>query len=317
MTTNSDQPAMPTSDARQEQLRALADPDQPLVKKSVTLFSDLHRHEVAALRPTWRTLSAERRQEFVQALRTLAEDNSDLDFRQFFLGCLDDPEDRVRAIAVDGLWEDRSSRTLEWLLSLVHDPAGEVRVAAVLGLSRFAYMAEMEELRPEQARAVCTTLLDVAADPTQPITVRRRAVEALGYFANSPEAQTEVARAYEHADQMMRESALVGMGRSMHPQWFASIRRELRSPSPAMRYEAARAVGELAEDGREMLPALLPLVDDADLEVAQAAIWALGQVGSDQARQTLKRLTRTSSEARQQAAEEALEELALFAAEEE
>jgi HEAT repeat protein len=109
----------------------------------------------------------------------------------------------------------------------------------------------------------------------------------------------------------MRESAVLAMGRSMRPTWFPYIERELKSPSPALRYEAARAVGELGEDGRPLLAALLPLVDDDDAEIAQAAIWALGQVGGASARRLLERLARSKDDARSQAASDALEELSL------
>jgi HEAT repeat protein len=99
------------------------------------------------------------------------------------------------------------------------------------------------------------------------------------------------------------------MGRSMQRAWFPYIERELHSISPAMRYEAARAVGELAEEGRDLQEGLLPLVNDDDSEVSQAAIWALGQIGGQHARRVLQRLARSQDEVRSQAAQDALEEL--------
>ncbi len=109
----------------------------------------------------------------------------------------------------------------------------------------------------------------------------------------------------------MRESAVLAMGRSMRPTWHPYIERELKSPSPAMRYEAARAVGELGEDGQPFLAGLLPLVDDEDGEIATAAIWSLGQVGGPSAKRVLQRLARSKDNARRAAANEALEELSI------
>jgi HEAT repeat protein len=109
----------------------------------------------------------------------------------------------------------------------------------------------------------------------------------------------------------MRESALLGMGRSMRPDWFDIIERELQSPLPALRFAAAQAVGELGDDGETLLMALLPLVDDEDTEVSAMAIWALGQVGGPHARRVLQRLSRIRDTARSQAAQDALDELAL------
>ena len=217
----------------------------------------------------------------------------------------------VRVAAIDGLWEDERSSIMERMIVLLHDPVGEVRVAAALGLGRFAYRAELGEKAAADGARVLTALLGVVADPEQPLDVRRRAVEGLGYFANSNEAQAEVGRAYAHPEQLVRESAVAAMGRSMRSTWHPYIERELKSPSPAMRYEAARAVGELGDDGQPMLPSLVPLVEDEDSEIAMAAMWALGQVGGPHAKRVLQRLARSNDAARKQAAQDALEELAI------
>lgn len=292
-------------------LKELGNPEQPLSMQGLRDLSDLDTEAMPSFRATWQSIPRERRLAITKALAELAEDNVDLDFRQVFCACLDDPDAAVRVIAVQGLWEDDRLPTLRRLLSLLGDPAGEVRAAAMILLNRFAYQAEMGELPEAESRAVCTALLDAAADAEQPLEVRRRAVEGLGYFCNLPEAQAAISRAYAHEEQLMRESAIVAMGRSMQPNWFPYIERELRSISPALRYEAARAVGELSEEGRGLLAALLPLIEDEDSEVVMAAIWALGQVGGPDARRVLQRLARSKDEVRSQAAREALEELAL------
>jgi HEAT repeat protein len=59
----------------------------------------------------------------------------------------------------------------------------------------------------------------------------------------------------------------------------------------------------------EAIPELEGLADDADREVQEAALWALGQIGGDRARQILERYCRTRDEATRTAAEAALEEL--------
>jgi HEAT repeat protein len=247
----------------------------------------------------------------VRELDALAEDNIDLDFRPVLRACLSDADAEVRAAAIEGLWEDESERTMERLITLLHDEAGLVRAAAAVALAPFAYRAELGELPAATGQKLLATLLEVTVDPEQPLEVRRRSVEGLGYFAGSKEAQAEIGRAYAHSELMMRESAVLAMGRSMRPTWFPYIERELKSQSPALRYEAARAVGELGDEGRPLLPSLLPLVDDDDAEIAQAAIWSLGQVGGPGAKRVLERLSRSSDEARRQAASDALEELKL------
>lgn len=297
--------------ALEERLALLDNLDQPLSKRYLSGLSNLDSQQVSVFQQYWRVIFVERRVEIVRSMVTLAEDNVDLNFSPIFYACLDDPDATVRATAVDGLWEDESNQILQRLLQLTHDPASEVRIAAMINLGRFAYRAELGDLGYEDAQMLQTAMLRVCSDPMQPLEVQRRAVEGLGYFANSSEAQAEVERAYANSDQRMRESALVAMGRSMRGEWFSSIEQELHSSSPSMRYAAAQAVGEFGEEGQPLLGGLLPLIDDDDSEVAMAAIWALGQIGGNDARRVLQRLARSKDVSRRQAAYDALGELSL------
>lgn len=295
----------------EEQLARLGDLGRPLAHAELKALSSLGPEMLKSFWAAWRAFPAERRIAILHDLDALAEDNIDLDFRPVFRACLSDPEAEVRAAAVAGLWEDESAVTMERLISLLDDDSGLVRAAAAVALAPFAHRAELGELPAPVGQQLHTALLRSATDPEQPLEVRRRAVEGLGYFASSREAQAEIGRAYAHDELAMRESAVLAMGRSMRPTWFPYIERELKSASPALRYEAARAVGELGEDGRPLLTALLPLVDDDDTEIAQAAIWALGQVGGPSAKRVLERLARSRDDARRQAASDALDELSL------
>jgi HEAT repeat protein len=97
------------------------------------------------------------------------------------------------------------------------------------------------------------------------------------------------------------------MGRSADTRWGRQVRQKLSSPNPELRYESARACGELQLP--EAVPELEELADDADPEVQEAALWALGQIGGDRARKILERYCRTRDEATRTAAKAALEEL--------
>lgn len=295
----------------EEHLARLGDLERPIAHAELKALSDLGPEMLKVFWTAWRHFPAERRLAIVRELDELAEDNVDLDFRAVFRACLSDPDAEVRAAAVNGLWEDESLATMNRFIAMLDDEAGVARAAATIALARFAYRCQIGDLSAAEGTRLLAVLLRTATDPEQPLEVRRRAVEALGYFASSKEAQMEIGRAYAHSNLAMRESALLAMGRSMRPTWFPYIERELKSPSPALRYEAARAVGELAEEGRPLLPALLPLVDDEDTEISLAAIWALGQVGGASARRVLERLARSKDLARRQAADEALAELSL------
>ncbi|WP_232280197.1 HEAT repeat domain-containing protein [Roseiflexus castenholzii] len=274
-------------------------------------LSGLDPHDHATVWTEWQRIPVGRRIEIAHAMVELAEDNIDLDFTVMFQWLLDDADATVRASAIEGLWECDGLPVLRRMLALLHDPAGQVRAAAAMALGRFAYMAEIEEIDAVYGQQVHDALLALIRDPAQPTEVRRRAIESAGYFAASDAVQQQIELAYASSDQLMRESALTAMGRSMLPRWLPIVSRELESPSPALRYEAARAAGEMADLARSLVARVVRLCNDADTEVALAAIWALGQIGGETARRTLQRISGSDDEARSQAAAEALDELTL------
>jgi HEAT repeat protein len=286
--------------------------EHKLAMRDLKPLSGLDRAEHEAFWQAWRAIAPARRDEIAHAMVELAEDNVDLDFGAALFWMLDDEDAGVRALAIEGLWEDLSERLLRRLLALLHDdPSPDLRAVVALTLSRFAYQAELGELADADTAALRAGLFGAMLDQGQPLDVRRRALESAGYFAAAPEVQREIERAYAGDEQLLRESALVAMGRSMLPRWLPMISAALSHISPALRYEAARAGGEMAEDARALVPQLAKLLDDDDSEVALAAIWALGEIGGEPARRALQRARKSSDETRSQAASEALEELSL------
>jgi len=286
--------------------------DHKLAMRDLKPLSGLDREERDDFWAAWCAITPLRRAEIARALVDLAEDDIDLEFGEPLLWLLDDDDSGVRASAVEGLWESDSPRVFHRLLAMLRaDPAPAVRVAAAITLGRFAYRAELDELTEHDAQALRNGLLAMILDQRQPLDVRRRSLESAGYFTANIEVQRQVALAYDSDEQLLRESALVAMGRSMLPRWLPVIAKELTSKSPALRYEAARAVGEMAEDARALVPKLVPLLNDDDTEVMLAAIWALGQVGGEAAKRMLLQVRKSQDEARSQAAAEALEELSL------
>lgn len=286
--------------------------DHKLAMRDLKPLSGLGRADREAFWPAWERIVPMRRAEIAQNMVTLAEDNIDLDFGQVLRWCLDDEDAAVRVSSVEGLWEDESLSMLHRLLTMLRsDPAPAVRAAAAVALSRFAYRAELEELEAGDAQQLRGALLDSILDERQPADVRRRALESAGYFSAVDEVQRQIELAYASNEQFQRESALVAMGRSMLPRWLPAIGEALANRSPALRYEAARAAGEMADEARSLVPRLTQLLTDDDAEVAFAAIWALGQIGGDPARRALQQLRKGQDTARSQAAIEALEELSL------
>jgi HEAT repeat protein len=193
------------------------------------------------------------------------------------------------------------------MLKLLTDPAESVRAAAAGALGRFVYAGELEDIPANKVAPVTKALKTAYANPAEALEVRRRALEALGFLGYA-EVGDLIRQGYQHAEQPMRLSAVFAMGRSADDeQWGEIVVRELDSRDPEMRFEAARACGEL-----EYVPAvrrLAELLDDVDENVQQAAVWSLGQIGGDKARQLLQAVLLSDAEHLHEDAEAALDEL--------
>lgn len=90
----------------------------------------------------------------------------------------------------------------------------------------------------------------------------------------------------------VRRSAVQDLARhteSKPPEVIAALTKALRDPDPAVRTEAAYALGDA--QATDALAALLVAVDDSQTSVRQAAIDALGQIGDSRATARLLRAT--------------------------
>ena len=216
----------------------------------------------------------------------------------------------MRRSAIEGLVEDTSSLLMGRLLTILRsDPDADVREAAATSLARFAYLAQCNKLNG-QADRLRSTLLDSANDKAEESDVRRRAVESLGYLNGDDEVKQLIADQYRQSGRNA-ESAVLAMGRSMDNQWSPIVLHELRSERPAMRYEAAHAAGEMALE--DALPQLAQMINDDDTEVRLAVIWALGQIGGKPAADALREVLQCGNPAMQEAAQEAMQEIAFSA----
>ncbi|MEO6624372.1 MAG: HEAT repeat domain-containing protein [Burkholderiaceae bacterium] len=286
----------------------LADTGRPVPMASLYHLSDLKREDQAAFEALWHTMAAERRLHILQNLHEIAEANFEVVFENVFRLGLDDESPEVRALAIKSLWESEDETLIAPLLeTLQHDPDGLVRASAASALGRFVYLGELEEIPAVSARKVEDALLDVIMGEDE-LEVRRRALEAVAY-ANRPEVEGLIDEAYESPEDSLRLSAVFAMGRSADDErWSDIVRAELENSDPEMRFEAARAAGEL--ELQLAGPELADLATDVDTQVREAAIWSLGQIGGDFARQTLTALLEAAEdEDDQEFIEEALANL--------
>lgn len=285
--------------------------DLPLSHRDLVALSNLYAQDLNTFRLRWGHASTARRRKVAATLVRLAEDNTQLNYRDVLLCCLDDPDGQVREAAIEGLTDDDSSTLLERLLNLAAgDPSTRVRSQATLALSRFAYLIETTDLLASYREPLLRLLLELYASPQSSLEVRRRALEAVSYLSGAVEVEEAIAQAYGSTERSMRVSAIHAMGHHMANRWRPVIERELGNADSEMRYEAAHASGEMGDPS--LVPQLAPLIQDPDPEVAREAIWALGEIGGTEARRLLEACLRRPEAHIREAAEEALHTLLFF-----
>jgi HEAT repeat protein len=96
------------------------------------------------------------------------------------------------------------------------------------------------------------------------------------------------------------------MGKTLDDRWVDILLTELESEDAEMRYEAARALGEIGDV--LALPGLAAAAIDEDAEVRQEAIMALGLIGGQGPERVLRRLAESANAADLQAIADALGE---------
>lgn len=274
------------------------------------VFSDLAGQRLAEFRHAFDKSPPHQRLRLVQALAGLAEASFQVNFDAIFRHCLADEAEETRAAAINGLWEDEDAALIGPFLTMLRsDPSAQVRAAAASALGRFVLAGEVEQLEPSIQARITSELLTSIHLAGEGLEVRRHAIESVAYACN-PDVVEVLEMAYDDEDEQMQLSAIVGMGRSCDKRWTPIILTELESDSAAMRYEAALAAGNL--EILEAIVMLRGLVDDADPQIRDAAIWSLGQIGGDEAKQALLDALDDADDDAAAAIEDALAEQALF-----
>ncbi|MBN1679937.1 MAG: HEAT repeat domain-containing protein [Anaerolineae bacterium] len=275
-------------------LELLRDPEAAFTAELVRGLSDLSGTHLDTFLGMWATMPTERRRSLITRLVETAETNFEFDYTTIITAALNDPDMDVRKTAIDGIFEESSHSTIRKLMTLAQeDPFFEVRAAAVSALGPFVLQGELGKLPATFNTRLQDTVLALYRNPNEALDVRRRALEAIANCGR--DGVQELIRESYYADELlMRVSAVFAMGRSCDEVWEPHILEELDSEYPEMRYEAARAAGEL--ELRKSLPRLIEMAYEDDREVQEMAVWALGEIGNKQARSVLTQLAALAEE---------------------
>jgi len=306
-TTSADSGPADSQPVFEQYLQELADVSIKLKAAGLATLSGLNSEQKAELAKDWPGIPVERRREVVKELLDLEEDNVEFDFAAVFLEGLGDDDAEVRLSSVQGLWEHEGVDLIPRLLTLLReDNDAVVRAEAALALGRFVLLSEEGRLRDRHFKAMESGLREVISNADEIGEVRARAIEAIGPHDTAWVRQA-IREAYESGVRRMKVAAVQAMGRSCEPRWLPLLLRELSNEEAEVRYEAATALGALADESA--VTNLVGSLSDPDDEVRQASIAALGEIGGREAREALMDLTRDGSPAAKEAALAALAEI--------
>lgn len=287
--------------------RELRDTRKPLVGSKLINLSDLSREELEVFRREWPGIAVARRREILDLLAELSEDNFELDYNSVYRFCLADADSEVKVKAIEGLVECEEKSLIEPLIGLLlGDLEHSVRAAAATALGTFALLDEFGELIASEADKVEKALLSAFNNEKEQVEVRCRALEAISTLSR-PQVEELIRQACQSDNLELRAAAIFSMGRNCNRIWLSTLLQELGNPNPRMRFEAARACGELETE--EAVPRLIELIRDSDFEVQTSAIESLGRIGGDQAKEALRECLDSDDEAISQAAQDALDEM--------
>ena len=204
---------------------------------------------------------------------------------------LDDPDPRVREMAIRALDKIRDDSAVDLLIQALTDSSAESRRRAARALGKIedpraiqALGTALDDEDPEVRQGVIEALGDIEdasvvdwlipllRDPD--VEIRREAARALGEIED-PGAVQALGTALDDEDPEVRQRVIEALGDiedTSAVDWLIPL---LRDPDVEIRREAARALGEIGDPGA--VQALTGVLNDPDLEVRQSVIRALGR----------------------------------------
>ena len=269
-------------------------------------LAGLQSEDLQRLRPVWESLHASYRRRLMRALVDVSETNFELNYGAFARFGMGDSDPGVREAAIEVLWEDESLDLMLWLIETARsDDAREVRAAATSALGRFILAGELGELPESETVKAQEAVIAILNNASEDVDVRRRALESIANCTHDIVGGA-IHSAYNGDDRRMQISAVFAMGRSCDDRWGDQVIHELDSEDSEMRYEAARAAGELELE--EAIPHLSRLAFDEDVEIKDVSIWSLGEIGGKEAVRVLNLLQRDARVSGDQDLVKAIEE---------
>ena len=272
-------------------------------------LSGINDEVFSSLSNAWTSVPVEQRRTIVERMINMAEADIELDFTRILKHCLKDTDPKVRSMAVNGLWEcDDRAIIKPFITLLTEDSHKDVRASAATAIGKFCVLAQNGKLLTRDGNKIRQVLLELLDNKDEEPEVWRRALEAVAVF-DTPKISELIYQAYGSKRLNVRVSAVFAMGKTVDRKWLPLLMEAVVDEEPAMRYEAAVSMGDLAEEAS--IPYLSELINRDDIQIQLASIKALSLIGGSTAKSTLQKLLSANDEILMPAIQSAMSDLTL------
>jgi len=300
---------MTTKLSFQNVLDHLSNSNKDIPHSHLKFYSDLDPKSIKLFLDVWTRVEPTRKLVLLDQLLSYLDSDTIVSYEEIGRVLLDDPDAGVRTRAIRLLVESDDPKLADKLIDIfLHDAELAPRLEAVQLLGEFILLGELDKVNQSLQRRMEDALIGLVRSE-EDSTLRKRALESLSFSSRS-EIAALIESAFERVDPAWISSALRAMGRSHDERWKENVVSMLLDEDPIIKFAAIEAAGQLIIE--EAVPILLQILDDEEEpeDVATAAIWALSQIGGDDARTYLVALIdQTEDEDLVEFLEDALENL--------
>ena len=304
-----DETTIPPSPSITQVIQALQDDSKLFPVAYLNFFSDIGSDHLINLKDAWQKVSENRKITLLQDLEENLENDTLVNFDDFALFAVKDPNPRVREQAIRLFWDSENHRIIPVLVDLLeNDNDYLVKATSAEMLGHYELLAVLEEI-PQKYLEIIENALWKAYHTATDHVICLRCLESLGY-SEDERVSSLINKLYTDSNLEFCSSALIAMGRSADNRWQKQILNSLEDSDLNIKISAIRAAGDL-----ELKASRVPLVkiiadEENESDLRYAAIWALSNIGGKEIKQYLEqRLEQCDDEEESDVLEEALDNI--------